>query len=92
MKLTNQNIGTTIEDVQKFFETAGVNKRDIIKICLILEDSLIQYQEKFGEEQEFTIKFKKWFSTPKVIFRLKGKPFNPLKNEDENAIFSANVM
>ena len=92
MKLTNQNIGATVEDIQHFFEEAQISKKDILKLCLILEDSLIQYQENFSEDKEFTIKFKKWFSTPKVIIRLKGAPFNPLQNEDENSIFSKSVM
>jgi hypothetical protein len=92
MKLSNQNIGKTVEDIQKFFETAGVAKKDILKICLILEDSLIQYQEKFCKDHEFTIRGKSWFNPTKIIIRLKGEPFNPLKDADENAIFSKSVM
>ncbi len=92
MKLSNQNIDKTVEDIQKFFEKVGVAKKDILKLCLILEESLIQYQEKFGEDREFSIRMKKWFSTPKIIVSLKGEPFNPLKNDDEKTIFSASAM
>ena len=36
---------------------------------------------------------KKWFDTPKVIIRIKGEPFNPLKNdESESSIFTESVM
>lgn len=92
MKLNNKNIDATIKDIQNFFAAAGVDKKDILKLCLILEDSLIQYQKIFGADKEFTLHKKKWFGTPKIIIRVKEKPFNPLQNEDENSLFSRAVM
>ena len=90
MQLNNSNIDKTVADIQNFFERAEISKRDRIKINLIAEETLLRFQEKFGETQEFTIKTRQCFGTPKVIIRLKGKPFNPLETEDE--IFSAETM
>ena len=90
MQLNNSNIDKTVADIQNFFERAEIPKRDRIKINLIAEETLLRFQEKFGETQEFTIKTRQCFGTPKVIIRLKGKPFNPLETEDE--IFSAETM
>ena len=93
MKLTDENIFSTVKDSAYFFDAAGVAKKDIEKIILILEDSLTQFKEKFGEDHEFTIRRKKWFSTPQIIIRVKGAPFNPLQNDDpEISIFSSSVM
>lgn len=44
-------------------------------------------------EKEFQLYKKKWFSTPKIIIRIKGEPFYPLHNEQEDdTILSNEVM
>ncbi len=93
MELTSKNIDAVIEDIRAFFESSKVPRKDILKICLVVEESLLRYQEKFGEAHEFNLYNKKWFSTPKIIIRVKGEPFNPLQNEqDDNTILSNEVM
>ena len=93
MKLSNENIDKAVEEVRKFFERAKVSKRDLLKINLIAEESLLRFQGRFGEDQEFTLKTKKWFGTPKVIIRLKGAFYNPLESKENDVeILSAQVM
>ncbi|MBR2774666.1 MAG: cation:dicarboxylase symporter family transporter [Selenomonadaceae bacterium] len=93
MELTSKNIDAVIEDIRAFFESSKVPRKDILKICLVVEESLLRYQEKFGEAHEFNLYNKKWFSTPKIIIRVKGEPFDPLQNEqDDNTILSNEVM
>ena len=92
MKLNNENIDKTVEDIRKFFERAKVSKRDLLKINLIAEESLLRWQENFGEEQEFSLKTRYLFGTPKVIIRLKGLGYNPLESQQDEEIFSAQVM
>ena len=89
MELTNKNIGAVVDDIRAFFEKSKVPRKDVIKICLIVEESLLRYQEKFGEAHEFKIYKKKWFSAPKIIICVNGEPFSPLKNDsDDDTIFS----
>ena len=95
MKLTNENIDKSIVEIQKFFEKAGVSKKDKIKINLILEESLLRFQEHFGEDTDFTIKTRKLFSVPKVIIRVKGQPFDPLQDDSvdlETSIFGGEIL
>lgn len=95
MKLNNQNIVKATTEVQDFFESVGVSKKDQIKINLIIEESLLRFQEHFGEDTDFIVKTRKWFSLPKVIIRVKGQPFDPLKNNPailENSIFSDEIL
>ena len=94
MELTNKNIDGAIEEIRAFFENAKVAHKDIIKTCLVVEESLLRYQEKFGTKQEFKIYKKKWFSEPKVIIRIKGEPFSPLQNDDldDEVILSNDIM
>ncbi len=92
MKLSNKNIDAAIATVEKFFDAVKVPKKDKLKLCLILEESLLRYQEKFGEDYEFKFFVRKWFGTPKILIKIKGTPYNPLEDDSEENIFSANVM
>jgi len=91
MKLSNQNIAEVIETIEKFFESVNAPHKDKLKICLLLEEALLRYQENFDEEQEFQLVAKKWFGTPRISIKIKGKPFNPLEDNDDS-IFSQNIM
>ena len=92
MKLTNSDIADVIEKIEKFLESANVSKKDKIRIRLLLEEALLRYQEKFGEDYEFKLVTRKWFGTPKISIKIKGKPYNPLEDYDEDKIFSENIM
>ena len=80
-----------MESIEKFFDSVNVPRKDKLKICLMLEESLLRYQEKFGAEQEFTFVTRKWFGTPRISIKLKGKPFNPLEDDDDS-IFSESIL
>ena len=73
MKLSNQNINDAIEEIQKFFDSLNVPRKDKIRISLLLEEALLRYQEKFGEDYEFKLIVKKWFGTPKVLIKFSPK-------------------
>ena len=94
MKLTNKNIGAAVDDIRAFFEKENVPHKDVIKICLVIEESLLRYQEHFGEAHEFNLYTKKFFGAPKIIVRIKGEPFYPLENEpeDDETILSNEIM
>ncbi len=92
MNLTNQNINDAIEEVQQFFESLDVAHKDKIRVTLLLEEALLRYQEKFGEEHEFKLVIRKWFGTPRVLIKIKGVPYNPMDDKDETQIFSDMMM
>lgn len=92
MKLNNKNISQTVEKIEKFFESADVSKKDKIKICFLLEESLLRYQEKFGDDYEFNFVTKKWFGTPKILIKIKGTPYNPIEDNSEEQIFTEDII
>ena len=92
LKLSNQNIAHVMEKIEKFFDSTCVPHKDKLKMCLLLEESLLRCQETFGETQEFEFLTRKWFGTPRVSIKIKGKPFNPLEYDDDEQIFSENIM
>ena len=92
MKLTNENIESVIERIQKFFESLDVSRKDKVRISLLIEETLLRYQEKFGEDHEFKLVIRKWLGTPKVLIKIKGIPYNPIEDTDEEQIFSEIMM
>ena len=84
MKLTNENINVTVEDIRKFFEQADVSTRDRTKINLLVEEALLRCSEHFGAEKNFELKMRKWFGTPKVLIKIRGEAFNPLETPDDD--------
>ena len=47
---SNSNIDLACEDVGVFLTSVGVEKREALRIKLTLEEILLEYQAKFGEE------------------------------------------
>lgn len=98
MNLDNKNISATVENVRAFFEKSKVPRKEIIKICLIMEEILLRYQTQFGEEREFEISTKNWFDMPRVTIKIPGEPFYPPhqptknKNELDETILSEDIM
>jgi len=92
LKLTNQNIAAALERIEKFFEAVQVSKKDKIKICMTLEESLLRFQDHFGENTEFKLTTQKWFGTPKVLIKVKGQPYNPVEDDGDEQIFSQSIM
>ena len=64
-------------DIENFFKKAGVSSRDSLKLRLVLEESLLHYQEIFSADHEFKFFTRKFLSTPKITIRVKGKTFIP---------------
>ena len=93
MKLTNNEIGAAVKDIRAFFEKSNAPHRDVLKICLVVEESLLRYQDKFGSEHEFQLYTRKFFGAPKIIIRVKGEAFSPLENNsDDETVFTNEVM
>ena len=85
---SNSNIDLACEDVGIFLSSVGVEKREALRIKLTLEELLLEYQEKFGEEASFKVRCVKRFLTLKVELIVEGSVYNPLeKDEGENAIY-----
>ena len=80
MKLTNENIAKTVEDVENFFRKAKVSNRDVMKIILLIEGALVLWQEHFGANTEFKFNKRSWFGTYKVTIKVKDKPFKSVAN------------
>ena len=68
MKLSNKNIDAAMLDIEKFFDESGVAQKDKLQLCLVLEESLLRWQEKLGDSENFNFEVytKNWLNSPKV--------------------------
>ena len=92
MNLSNKSLEKVVNEVNDFFKEAEVSSKDQRKINLVTEEILLRLRENFGTEKEFTLTTRKWFGSPKVIIRMKGKPFNPLETYDDDIVLSSEIM
>ena len=82
-KLTNENINLTIQKMEEFLNQMSVNRRNVIRFKLMIEEILLTYQEIFGNECAYTYENIKRFSRPRILIKIKGESINPFEYKDE---------
>ena len=96
MVLSNSCIAQAIEEVTSFFESSEISKKDQIRLRFLIENALLTYQARLGEETEFEMSFRT-AGVYKAIFRIRGARIDPFEdvNEDDNypdTIFIRNLF
>jgi Na+/H+-dicarboxylate symporter len=82
--LTNSNIDIISEEISAFLDKCKVDTKDSIRIKLAVEETLLHYQEEFGEEQKVVVDCSKFFGRPRIKIRIPAARFNPMDlDEDE---------
>ena len=82
---SNSNIDLACEEVGKFLASAGVDRREALRLKLTFEEVLLEYQSKFGEDATYKLKCIKRFSAIRVEMTVQGEGFNPLEKEDADS-------
>ena len=82
--LSNSNIDLACEKVGSFLASAGVDKREALRIKLTLEETLLEYQARYGEDAKHKLKCIKRLSAIRVEIELAGESFNPFEKENES--------
>ena len=80
---SNSSIGLACEEVGTFLASADVERREALRIKLTLEEVLLKYQSKFGQEAAFRVRCVKHFSSIKVEVTIAGDSYDPLNQESE---------
>ena len=69
---SNSNIDLACEEVGKFLASAGVDRREALRLKLTFEEVLLEYQSKFGEDATYKLKCIKRFSAIRVEMTVQG--------------------
>ncbi|MBQ5600962.1 MAG: hypothetical protein IIU79_03345, partial [Phascolarctobacterium sp.] len=83
--LTNLNIDIISDGIGAFLDKCNVDSKDTMRIKLAVEETLLHYQEEFGEEQKVFIDCRKRFGRSRIEIRIPATWFNPMElDEDED--------
>lgn len=88
LKLTNKNIADTIDAVRRFCKDNKIDDANAIQSALALEETLIAYQEQFGEDGDYTYLTSRLFGTCKIILKVQGIGYNPLDEYNDSILQS----
>ena len=80
---SNSNIDLACEEVGKFLASAGVDRREAIRIKFTFEEVLLEYQNRFGEEASFKVRCVKRLSSIKVEVVVEEESFDPFDKPGE---------
>lgn len=80
---SNSSIDLACEEVGTFLAAADVERREALRIKLTLEEVLLKYQSKFGQEAAFNVRCVKRFPSIKVEVTVAGDSYDPLNQQSE---------
>ena len=82
--LTNEDITNCVEEAEQFFSSANVEKKDSLRLLLLMEDILLTYQEKMGRESSFACRTVKQLGKIRIELRIPGISMDPFSVQEED--------
>ncbi|MFI3171655.1 MAG: cation:dicarboxylase symporter family transporter [Eubacteriales bacterium] len=85
-KLTLDSINASCVQIREELQKYGMNEKEMIRITFMLEEVLLNYRERFGEEQEFSLVFDNKWRKSRIQIQLSNTCYNPLVGVEEKDI------
>lgn len=85
-RLSDENIDAASEKIEKHLAAFSVDNRNVLRFRLMFEEILLNYRDRFGEENEFFLRCEKRFSRPRIVIAVAGEnlePFASCENDEE---------
>lgn len=82
--LTAVNIDGISEEIERFMKRLGKETNRIYRVRLKIEETLLRFRDKFGEDVEVTLITGISFRRPTIRISLEGEPYNPLINREQD--------
>lgn len=89
-KLTGKEINEAIEEIREYFTNCKVDEKDVLRLSLLLEEALLRYRDKFGEDLDVLMRTSRFSN--KVTFKIRADKYNPLIEDEENNILSSEFV
>ncbi len=87
LKLSNETIDMLSAKIGEMYSELECTKKETMRARLILEEALIKYQKRFGEEAELYFKIYRVFSQTRFLVRLRTPSFDPFTLEENPMAF-----
>ena len=79
--LTGESIDSISDNVNTFLEELKTERKNQLRIRLLVEDLLLDWREKFSEDAKCLVKMGKSFGRPYISLEVEGESSNPLEKE-----------
>ena len=86
-KLNAAAVDEVSEDFQSFLIQLKTQKKNVILSRLTVEEILLDFMDKFGQDVGFTFIKNKFLGKPYITISVEGDRFNPLEKEDSEDLF-----
>lgn len=80
--LTNDNIASACEQADDFLRKNGADTKEIIRLRITLEETLLRFQEQLSPETKFSLKLGKRFGNFKICLNVPGAMADPFANNE----------
>ncbi|MBR1762015.1 MAG: cation:dicarboxylase symporter family transporter [Eubacterium sp.] len=84
LKLTPESVDIVSESVREFLNNLQAPKKNIIETRLTVEEMLLDFMDKFGQDKEFTYAQSNFLGKPYITISVEGEPFNPLEKDSDD--------
>ena len=92
-QMNNQSIDEIAAETEKFLQEIKMEKRNILRIRLAVEDLLLEWQEHFSAQAVCKVKMGTGLGRPFIILELDGEQYNPLdKNLEEYGAYRERLL
>ena len=86
-KLNNETIDMLSDKLGEMYASVGSTKKEIMRARLLLEEALLKYQTRIGEDVELTFRSYRIFGQYRFCVRLRTLSFDPFTVEENPMAF-----
>ena len=84
-KLNGASIDEISDEMGAFLSSLKMEKANILRARLSIEEALLRWKDHFGEDREIRVEFGSSLRRPFIRVSIEGEYFNPLKTDDSDA-------
>ena len=81
--LSNGDIASAKESVEGFLAKNKLDRAEILRLSMMVEEVLLDYQKRFGEARTFTLKQGQILRRSEIAIQVTGERFDPFENEED---------
>lgn len=81
--ITNESIEAAVASTGEFLRKSKVEQKDVLRLTLALEDTLLNYRDTLGGEAECTLRCVRHLGRLRVELRVSGRSCDVLSSDDE---------
>ena len=90
--LNNENIDIIADHIREYLKGLELERSNIIRIRLMMEEALLRWQEHFGDQCSVKLSLDVRLRRPTVTLELAGESFDPLSGGDELGIWANTLL